>query len=84
MQGILLVRKDIEEGASAGSGLTLKPGRFYVYHDDGAVEEVGPATSLFFTPEKVYVLLGEWPAATYDRDDIFFITREEVPAPPIA
>ena len=82
MRTILITRDQHEESGGCGQA-PLKFGHFFVYHDNGEVEEIGPATTLYFTPDKVYVLLDQWPTATYDRDDVYLITREEAPALPL-
>jgi hypothetical protein len=83
MLAVFIIRDEFEQNGGAGGTTTLEPNRFYVYHDDGEFEEVSPATALRITADKVYVLLGKLPAATYDRNDIYLITRKESPAPPL-
>jgi hypothetical protein len=45
---------------------------FYVYLNDGAVEEITPMTGILFTKDELLVLLGERPVVHFAKRDVYF------------
>ena len=60
----------------------LKRPTLFVFRCCGEVDAITPATGIYLTPDKMFVLFGERPVAVYDRRDVYFATGTRT-APPV-
>jgi hypothetical protein len=61
------------DGATAGDDPSI-----FVYLNNGPVEEVRPASSVWLTSDRIEVRYGNAPVASFPRNDVYFCSKNLV------